>query len=160
MSIPRAGRLIASGYPIPTTDEGLLPWSHVEERLTRARNFWLVTVQPDNTPHAVPIWAAWVGGVLYFGGRDTARWVRNLNTNPNAVMHLENGEDVVILKGTVHEEKDRQIVQAVDAVYYGEKYGGAPPDDDPDGGWLGLKPHTALAWTNFPADATRWTFQY
>ena len=50
---PRAGRpQMPSGYGINrSTDEGLLPWSWVQERLTTARNYWIATARPDGRPH-------------------------------------------------------------------------------------------------------------
>jgi hypothetical protein len=159
MTAANVSRPYAPGYGIPETQEGILPWSHVEERLREARNYWIVTVQPDGKPHAVPIGGAWHNGVLYFGGQRRARWVRNLTANPHIVVHLESGDDVVILDGKCYKETDRLLVKQIDAVYYGSKYGGSPDESDEAGGWLALKPRTVLAWSAFPQNATRWEFE-
>jgi hypothetical protein len=158
MAASKVGRPYAPGYGIPQTAEGVLPWTHVEQRLTQARNYWMVTVQPDGSPHTVPIWGAWHDGALYMGGQAGARWVRNLKANPQVVVHLESGDDVVILKGEVYEERDQTLMEQVDAIYYGTKYGGAPPDPSGEGGWLAMRPKVVIAWTAFPTNATRWTF--
>src|SRR3712207_5164688 len=67
-----------AGYGVPTTTEGMLPWSHVSERMASALNYWIGTTRPDGRPHAVPVWGAWVDETFYFeGGPDTRRG-RNL----------------------------------------------------------------------------------
>ncbi len=43
-------------YGVTTTSDGQLDWSHAEERLKRARNYWIATTRPYGTPHAVPVW--------------------------------------------------------------------------------------------------------
>ena len=43
-------------YGQPTSSDGPLDWSHAEQRLKRARNYWIATTRPDGTPHAVPVW--------------------------------------------------------------------------------------------------------
>jgi nitroimidazol reductase NimA-like FMN-containing flavoprotein (pyridoxamine 5'-phosphate oxidase superfamily) len=82
------------GYQIAASDAPLLPWSHVAERLERAHNYWLATTRPDGRPHVTPVWGAWVDDAFYFDGIWTARWARNLATNPAATVHLESGTDV------------------------------------------------------------------
>lgn len=43
----------------------LLPWSHAQQRLEEARNYWLATVRPDGHPHVTPVWGVWLDGALY-----------------------------------------------------------------------------------------------
>jgi len=161
-SEPRASRPQARNYQIPTSEEGLLPWSHVEQRLERARNYWLATTRPDGRPHVKPVWGVWVDGALYVDGSPTSRWARNLAVNPAATVHLESGDDVVILEGTVEDlNTDAELGARVAAIYIA-KYGLAP--DDPilpqpvTRGIFRLRPRLALAWSAFPTDATRWRF--
>jgi hypothetical protein len=160
---PMVSRPHAPGYQIPTVEEGLLSWNHVEQRLTQAHNFWLATTRPDGRPHVKPLWAVWVDGALYFDGIPTARWARNLATNPAAAVHLESGEDVVILEGTVEDlaNTDAELGARV-AAAYSATYGLAL--DDPilpqpaTRGIFRLRPRLALAWASFPKDVTRWRF--
>ena len=44
------------GYGVPDDVGGLLPWSWAEERLVSNRNYWVVTVDADHHPHAMPVW--------------------------------------------------------------------------------------------------------
>ena len=150
---PTRSRPHIPGYGVPTSDEGLLPWSHVAERLEQARNYWVGTAGMDGRPHAVPVWGAWVDGALYFGAGP--RTGRNLAANPAVVIHLESGDDVVILEGTAEEvtNPDPSFVgRYADA--FAAKYDWRP---DTAGGYV-LRPRVAYAWSKFPGDATRWRF--
>lgn len=153
MSDPEAGRPHVPDYGIPDTIEGVLPWSHAVERLERARNLWIVTVAPGPRPHAVPVWGVWVDGAAYFGGGPQTRWARNLSANPNVVVHLESGDEVVILEGRVGrvDEPDEVVARVIDA--YEQKYDFRHPAP-----FWELRPDVAFAWTDFPRDTTRWRF--
>lgn len=37
---------------------GKLPWLWATERLTEARNYWIVTTRPTGQPHSRPVWAS------------------------------------------------------------------------------------------------------
>jgi len=153
---PSPTRPHVPGYGIPASTEGLLPWSHVTERLERTRNYWVATARPDGRPHAVPVWGVWVGGILYFGGGPETRWSRTLAENPQVAVHLESGEDVAIVEGVVEritDPADPRVARIDDA--YEAKYRmrhGAPF-------WV-LRPRVAFAWSSFPDNATRWTFDH
>src|SRR5919206_3597441 len=99
----RSRPVMPEGYGVPTTDDGLLDWSWATQRLEAARNYWFSTTRPDGRPHAMPAWAVWLDGVLYFEGSPATRRARNLATNPALSVHLESADEVVILEGEVHE---------------------------------------------------------
>ncbi len=145
-------------YPFPKATDGLLPWAHPLERLERARNYWLATTRPDGRSHVTPLWGVWVDGSLYFDGLPTTRWARNLAANPAASVHLESGDDVVILEGTVDDivtdaDLGARIVGAWDA-----KYGRLHPKPDTQVIFR-FRPRTARAWSSASlVDGTRWTF--
>jgi hypothetical protein len=144
---------IPESYGIPRGEEGMLPWSHVGERMSVARSYWLVTVRPDGRPHSVPVWGVWVEESLHFGGGRSTRKARNLVANPNVVAHSESGEDVVILEGVAEEVTDPVLQERIDDAYEA-KYRirhGTPVRV--------LKPRVVHAWSRFPADATRWLFR-
>src|SRR5205823_8491316 len=120
---PRAGRPeMPSGYGINrATDEGLLPWSFVQERLTTARNYWIATARPDGRPHVAPVWGLWLDEAFYFSTDPASRKARNLQASPALVVHLESGDDVVILEGTAERVADPYLrdrfAEAYDAKY-------------------------------------------
>ncbi len=145
-----------SSYGIPESEEGLLPWSFVAERLDENRNFWVSTTLPDGRPHARPVWGVYVEGTFYCGGGERTRWVRNLAANPHVVVHGESGDEVVILEGWAERiDKDSTesvVIGRVDDAYE-RKYGiehGTP--------FFAVHPERVLAWNDYPTDATRWTF--
>jgi hypothetical protein len=150
---PAADRPSIPGYGVPETNEGVLPWSHATERLERAKNYWVGTVSQDGKPHAVPVWGVWLDGALYFGAGP--RSSRNLEANRRVTVHLESGDDVVILEGHVEPfaDQDGSIFPRL-ANAMAAKYDYRP--DEPSG--YVLRPWTVYAWSSFPADATRWRF--
>jgi hypothetical protein len=100
-NVPHATRpRFPKGYGIPKNTDGMLPWSFVEERMAKARNYWLSTTRPDGPPHTRPVDGVWVDGALCFGGAPETRWVRNLQKNPSISVHLGSETEVVILEGS------------------------------------------------------------
>jgi hypothetical protein len=154
-------RPVAAGYGIPASDDGMLEFPAIEERLAEAKNYWICTASVEGQPHGVPVWAAWVDGAIWFGGGP--RTSRNLAANPRISVHLESGSEVVILEGEAQrvESPDPGDSQAIDD-QCGAKYDWRPSSEgsEPVGkGWYRLEPSRVIAWTQFPADATRWTRQ-
>ncbi|HEV8383959.1 MAG TPA: pyridoxamine 5'-phosphate oxidase family protein, partial [Candidatus Acidoferrales bacterium] len=140
------------GYGIPKNIKGVLPWSFVQERVSKAQNYWICTSSRDARPHAVPTWGVWVDGAVCFGGSPETRWARNLAANPAVAVHLESGSEVVILEGTVErvtDAKDPLATRVADAYEAKYKMRHPPPF------WV-LRPSVVFAWSKFPKDATRW----
>ena len=161
---PRVSRPhFPDGYGTPPGDAGLLPWSFVEERMTQAKNYWVCTAQPDGRPHATPVWGVWVEGRLFFDGSPQTRRGRDIRANPAVSVHLEDGDQVVILEGNAlilagapEPDLAQKISRAYCAKY--EAMGYAPAPDSWDGGGLFVfTPKLGFGWTRFPDDTTRWT---
>ncbi len=153
---PRRSRPSVPGYTIPQDEMSMLAWTDVSNHIAQARNYWVGTVDADGQPHAVPIWAIWIETTLFFDGARQVRWVRNLAANPQVVVHLESGDKVVILEGSVVRlpHLDPRVLPMVAAASEA-KYGGTFRDR----GCLALHPQVVFAWTSFPADATRFTWR-
>lgn len=152
------------GYGVPEAEEGLLPWSFVDSHMQDALNYWVVSAGLDGQPHTVPLWGVWLDDVFYFDGG--GRKIQNLRANPQAVVHLESGDTVVIIEGPFVEisRPDRPFFQRLDEEY-GRKYAYRPseqfpPDEPPfpDGGLFAIYPQKVFAWSSFLSDATRWRF--
>ena len=156
---PTASRPNMPGYGIPRSKTGLLPWSHVTERMAQARCYWICTVSPNGRPHATPVDGLWLEDHLYFGESPQTRRNRNLAANPAVCVHLENGSDVVILHGDAHlRTPDRSLALRL-AQASAEKYGYAPkPEEYEASGVHVFRPRVVFAWKQFPKDATRWHF--
>lgn len=138
-------------------------WIYVEVRLTEAVNYWLCSVYPDGRPHVVPRWGVFLGGRFYYDGSPETRHARNLQTNPQVSLHLESGNDVVIMEGTSQPSArpNPSLAQALSAAY-GGKYaseGYAPkPDQWDEGGLYIFTPRQCLAWTKFFENPTKFIF--
>lgn len=138
-----------------------LPFSHAEDRLTKSRNYWICTARPDGRPHSIPVWGLWIDGALYFGTARTSRKARNLAHNAAVSVHLESGDDVVILEGSAVEVDlaDKSTIRKLDAASRA-KYK-MPLMVVPESVYYSVRPRTVLAWTekDFPNNATRWEFE-
>ena len=160
----RSRPLLPKGYGVPASEDGMVAWSWAVEQLERARNFWFSTTRPDGRPHAMPAWAVWLDDALYFDGSPETRRSRNLAANPAIVVHLESGDQVVILEGDALEagRPDPAFAERLAAAYeakYGQShdYHPAPTTWDNGGLWV-LRPKVAFGWTEFPKALTRWRF--
>jgi nitroimidazol reductase NimA-like FMN-containing flavoprotein (pyridoxamine 5'-phosphate oxidase superfamily) len=140
----------AYGKPKTTLD-----WDGVRDRIESSERYWVATTRPDGRPHAVPIDGVWLDGRLYFGGAPETVSMRNLQANPEVVMHLEDALRAVIVEGnaewvTPSPEDAARLVEASKAKYGYSVIG--------ESGTWSLHPRRALAWTQFPKDCTRFTF--
>jgi Pyridoxamine 5'-phosphate oxidase len=142
------------------TPHQYLPFRHAEQRLAVARNYWICTVRPDGRPHAIPVWGFWLDGCLYFGTARSSRKARNLANNPALSIHLESGDDVIILEGQAVEVDltDKPTFKKLDAASRA-KYK-MPIMIVPESVLYCVRPRMVLAWTekDFPTNATRWAF--
>jgi len=150
VSEPTPRRPTFPGYGIPDDMSGLLPWSWADDRLRAAHNYWVATVGP----HASPIWGLWQdGGLLFSCGRES-RKARALARDPRIVVHLESGDEVVIVEGGA--EPVSATEADIDA--YEAKYAFRA---DPGEGWYRVVPRRAFAWqeATYPNSATRFDFE-
>ncbi len=136
-----------------------LPWSHAEERLVRSRNYWICTSRPDGRPHSIPLWGMWVEGALYFGTARTTRKSRNLTQNPAVSVHLESGDDVIILEGKASEVSDPATFKKLDAASRA-KYKMPLVMIPGESVMYRVRPRVVLAWLekDMPGTGTRWEF--
>jgi hypothetical protein len=96
---PKASRLHALGYGLPTGDKGLLPWNWAEQRLRKSHNYWFTTVKPDGSPHTMIVWGLWQNGRFLFSTGSKSRKALNLAHNPNSIVCTERAQEAVIVEG-------------------------------------------------------------
>jgi nitroimidazol reductase NimA-like FMN-containing flavoprotein (pyridoxamine 5'-phosphate oxidase superfamily) len=148
-------------YGVKTGAEGLLPWSFVDERMAKARNYWVCSVRADGRPHAAPVWGVWLEGVLYFSSSRRSVKGRNIARDPRVSIHLESGDETVIFEGKLVELTDSALYQRVRTVY-NTKYNMEAMTEklDPEAVAYLLEPTSVLAWleSDFPNTVTRWQF--
>ncbi|HEY2073813.1 MAG TPA: pyridoxamine 5'-phosphate oxidase family protein [Gaiellaceae bacterium] len=148
--MPRASRpTFGGGYGVPEEAEGMLPWSWAAKRLADAHNYWVAT----NGPHSSPVWAIWRDEALVFSCGARSRKARALALDPRIVVHLESGDEVVIVEGVA--EPTTADDSMIDE--YERKYAFRA---DKGEGWYRVAPKRVLAWTEagFPGSATRFDF--
>ncbi len=141
-----------------------LSWPEVAARLADARTYWLSTTTPNGAPHAVPGWGVVVGYTLYLYGERRTVKARNLAADPRLVVHLESGEDVVIVRGTAEDlgipAQVPHVVAALAAKYTGQADRQYLPDADPDFDVVyAVRPQSAMMWrlADYDASQRRWT---
>ncbi len=148
--MPTARRpTFGGGYGVPTGEDGMLPWSWAAERLAQAHNYWVAV----SGPHASPVWALWRDGGIVFSCGPRSRKARAIARDPNVVVHLESGDEVVIVEGRAEKtEVDDSVIDE-----YERKYAFRA---DKGEGWYRVEPKRVLAWTerDFPRNATRFDF--
>ena len=144
------------GYGIASGEDGTLPWSWVVEQCTAARNYWICTARDDGRPHAMPVWGLWLDDAVVFSTDPASMKARNFSARPDLVVHLESGDDVVIVEGRVEALASGLLPAFVDA--YEEKYDHRPNEEQTEGVYA-VRPARVLAWRekDFPTSATRFT---
>lgn len=144
------------GYTSESQPPSPLDWDWAVERLRDAPNYWVCTTTASGAPHAMPVWAVWVDEAVCFSTGVESVKARNLARNPRVVIHLESGDEAVILHG-VADTLDRSIADEV-ATQYERKYDLRP--DPSQGVWFALRPRKAFAWreSDYPSSMTRFDF--
>lgn len=150
--------VVPDGYGIaPITEGKLLPWQWVEAQMTVSRNYWVGTTGKGGQPHIMPVWGMWFEGAFTFGTDAKSRKARNLEGNPKIAVHLESGDEAVILEGVAERVTDTGFLERF-ADAYKVKYEFRPDLNDDATATYTLVPRVVFAWmeANFPQIATRW----
>ena len=101
----------------------------------------------------MPVWGVWWDDAVVWSSAPNSVKARNLDRDPSIVVHLESGDEVVILEGGV----ERRLIDDAFAEAYGEKYGYRPDASQTARPWFWLAPSRAFAWleASYPHSATR-----
>lgn len=157
---------IPSGYGVPDTDEEVLEWADVEQRLRTSTDYWMATTRPDGRPHVVPRWGVWMDTRFWYDGAIDTVHVTNLSKNSACVLHLEDGRQAVIVEGLSEAaappglELGGRLAAEMSAKYASLGYSPTPDawEGSDAGGLRVLAPDKAMAWFDFPKDVTRFRF--
>ena len=103
------------GYGIagPDAGTGLLPWRWAEEKLVASHDYWVVTVCPDGSPHAMPVWGVWDDAMPGFmwscapGSRKAA----NVAANPQVCVMADSTVEVVSVEGRATRLTDDAMIE-------------------------------------------------
>jgi PPOX class probable F420-dependent enzyme len=141
-----------------------LSWPEIAERLTPARTYWLCTTMRSGAPHAAPVWGVVIGGTLFLYSERRTVKARNISADPRVVVHLESGEDVVLVRGVAEDcgtpAQVPEVVAALAAKYASEGDRQYLPDADPDFDVVyAIRPKSAMMWrlADYEGSQRRWT---
>jgi nitroimidazol reductase NimA-like FMN-containing flavoprotein (pyridoxamine 5'-phosphate oxidase superfamily) len=135
----------------------------VLEALAPAKVYWVATAGPEG-PHAAPVWGAISEGALVLFTDRRSRKARNAAGDPRAVIHLESGEEVLIVHGRLVDLGNPlahpRAMEALSLKYH--EPGEAdylPGVDSPYDLLWRLEPTRALAWSleEFDGSQRRWS---
>jgi len=152
---------IPAEYGVPTSTDQLVEWSHVERRLAEARVYWVATSGSGGRPTVRPLDGLYVDGVIYVGGSPETRWVRDLTANPQVSVHLDGGDDAVIVEGEAElmmgaDDELAERLAAVSNAKYPQYRMTAASYKGP--GPFAIRIRKVIAWTDFFKDPTRFRF--
>ena len=158
--MPEPGRLnLPAGYGDfePFTIETTPGWDDVEPKLELARNYW-VSVADHKGPHSVPVWGVWIDLSFIFSSDPRSRKGKAIAVGSACQVHLESGDDVVIVEGTIEVLPAELLTRFMTA--YEEKYDVLIDPADPATAIYRLEPVQAMTWieADFLRTATRWEF--
>lgn len=155
---PKPSRPHIPDYGISAGKKGMLPWKWAVDRLAKSRQYWMVTVRPDGSPHVMPIWGLWLDNGFYFSTGRNTRKARNLAANPHCVVCSEQAEESVIVEGKAAEVTGQKALKPVFAAYKKKYKTDVSGMDSP---MYLVRPSKAFGlWEKkFPTTATRWLFR-
>jgi pyridoxine/pyridoxamine 5'-phosphate oxidase len=98
----------------------------------------------------------WHDAAVVFSTSPESRKGRNLARDPRLVVHLESGDEVVVVEGGAEQIALENAV----ADAYEAKYRYRPDAGSPEGLWYRVRPRVAYAWLerDYPRTATRFAF--
>jgi hypothetical protein len=142
-----------------------LPWEWATERLSKARTYWIATTRPTGRPHIRPVWGIWFDNTLYFSTGSLA--AQNLATQSAITVHLESGNEVVIIEGVAQQVNNASLLEQVVSLY-NQKYHWNLDPQHLAGPFYAVQPQVAFGWhfedaelnpaSSVLGNATRWRF--
>jgi pyridoxine/pyridoxamine 5'-phosphate oxidase len=146
------------GYGLPKNTKGLLPWSWADQQLKKSREYFITTVRPDGSPHAMIVWGLWIGNVFYFStGRQSVK-ARNLAANPKCVVATGRADQAVIVEGKAELIQIPPEIKFFEAYEKKYKWDMSGMQQEPV---FAVRPRVAfgLVEKTFAKSATRWIFK-
>ena len=141
-----------------------MTWTEVVDRLAEARTYWLGSTTASGAPHAAPVWGAVTDGTLHvYTERRTVK-ARNIAVSPRVLVHLESGEDVLIVHGLAEDlglpSAVPHVIAALAAKYTRPADRQYLPDEDSDFDVVyAIRPTSAVAWqlADYVGSQRRWS---
>jgi PPOX class probable F420-dependent enzyme len=118
----------------------------------------VVTTRADGRPHASPVWGLFIDNAVWWSTSPDSVKGRNLARDPRVLIHLESGDNVVVIEGIAQrldgeEEFVRRFIEA-----YEKKYDFRPTAKFLKGQTYRLLPTVGLSWAEktFETNKVRW----
>lgn len=134
-------------WHVPNDPRLWITWKHARRKLGGEEVYWVSTTRPDGRPHAAPVWGVWRKSLFFFETDPHSVKGVNIAKNPNIVIHVQDGNDTVIVEGRATLEPAKGRLKSLQAAY-SRKYGYTPD-------WSGfgqilyrVNPNVAHAWRN------------
>ena len=104
-------------------------WDAIEQQLSDAQLYWIITVRTDGRPHAVPLVGVWRDSAFHFCTGSEEQKQPNLDANQQVAVTTgdtgthgwDTGRDVVV-EGTADRVTDPETLQVLADAWYA-KYG-------------------------------------
>jgi general stress protein 26 len=92
-------------WHVPNDPKLWITWEHANDKLARETVYWVSTASPQGRPHSAPVWGIWKQNSFYFETDPNSIKGRNLSNDQRIVVHVQDGNDTVILEGSARIEK-------------------------------------------------------
>jgi len=103
---------------VPNDPKLWITWEHANDKLARETVYWVSTASRLGRPHAAPVWGIWKQSRFYFETAPNSVKGRNLSSNQSLVVHVQDGNDTVILEGTTRREKRTETLNQLRKDYF------------------------------------------
>jgi general stress protein 26 len=133
-------------WHVPNDPKMWITWGHAHNKLDREKVYWVSTASSQGRPHSAPVWGIWKANKFYFETDPKSVKGKNLLSNPQLVIHLQDGNDTVILEGTARREKSARALNRL-RQDYARKYRYRPDwSNELDQVVFRVEPTIAHAW--------------
>jgi general stress protein 26 len=92
-------------WHVPNDPKLWITWEHANDKLARETVYWVSTASTQGRPHSAPVWGIWKQNSFYFETDPNSVKGRNLSNDQRIVVHVQDGNDTVILEGSARIEK-------------------------------------------------------
>jgi hypothetical protein len=110
---------------------GLSPiaWERVQRRLDEGltqppksggpsrHTWWLTTINPDGSPHVMPLGVLWVDSALYFNSGPGTRKSQNLEKNPRCALAVATEPFDLVIEGAARKVTDGTTLERIAEAY-------------------------------------------
>jgi general stress protein 26 len=92
-------------WHVPEDPKLWVTWSHANQKLRDEKVYWISTASSGGKPNATPVWGIWKSNTFYFESDPGSVKAKNIEENPRVIVHVQDGLDTVIMRGTAARER-------------------------------------------------------